>query len=77
MLEQLFFRSDALTRHLSAPLVHERGQYLAHCAAQGISRSTLRAKRLRARIEAPIRIRSHTGHGEPARYPSARQPLRR
>src|SRR5262249_26826333 len=44
MFDQLFFRSDALTRQLSVPLVDERGQYLTHCAAQGMSRSTLRAK---------------------------------
>lgn len=44
MFDQLFFRSDALTRQLSVPLVEERGRYLAHCAAQGMSRSTLRAK---------------------------------
>jgi hypothetical protein len=29
MFNQLFFRSDALTRQLSAPLVDERRQYLA------------------------------------------------
>lgn len=44
MLEQLFFRSDALTRQLSAPLVDERRQYLAQCAAQGMARRTLRVK---------------------------------
>jgi len=44
MLEQLFFRSDALTRHLSAPLVDERRQYLAQCAAQGMTLCTLRVK---------------------------------
>src|SRR5258708_7934803 len=44
MLNQLFFRSDVLARQLSAPLVYERGQYLIHCAAQGMSRSTLREK---------------------------------
>jgi integrase/recombinase XerD len=44
MFDQLFFRSDALTRQLSAPLVDERRQYLAHSAAKGMSRSTLRAK---------------------------------
>jgi hypothetical protein len=33
VLDQLFFRSDALTRQLSAPLVDERGQYLTHCPA--------------------------------------------
>ena len=44
MLDQLFFRSDALTRQLSAPLVDERCQYLAQCAAQGMARRTLRIK---------------------------------
>jgi integrase/recombinase XerD len=44
MFNQLFFRSDALTRQLSAPLVDERRQYLAHCAAQGMSKCTLRIK---------------------------------
>ncbi len=38
MLEQLFFRSDALTRQLSAPLVGERRQYLLQCASQGMAR---------------------------------------
>jgi len=51
MFDQLFFRSDALARQLSASLVDERRQYLAHCAAQGMSRSTLRAK---ARLLLPI-----------------------
>jgi hypothetical protein len=44
MFNQLFFRSDSLTRHLSAPLVDERRQYLAHCASQGMSNDTLRMK---------------------------------
>ena len=44
MFDQLFFRSNTLTRQLSAPLVDERRQYLSQCAAQGMSRSTLRAK---------------------------------
>jgi len=39
MFDQLFFRSDALTRQLSAPL-----QYLALCAAQGMSKCTLEVK---------------------------------
>jgi len=43
MFNQLFFRSDALTRQLSAPLVDERRQYLAHCA-QGMSKCTPRMK---------------------------------
>ena len=46
MFNQLFFRSDALIRQLSAPLVDERRQYLAECASQGMSRTTLRAKSL-------------------------------
>jgi integrase/recombinase XerD len=44
MFDQLFFRSDALTRQLSAPLVAERRQYLALCAAQGMSKCTLEVK---------------------------------
>ncbi len=44
MFDQLFFRSDALTRQLSAPLVDEHRQYLAQCAAQGMTRSTLQMK---------------------------------
>ena len=60
MLGQLFFRSDALTRQHSAPLIHERGQYLAHCAAQGMSRSTLCAK---ARLL--VSIARNLGLGQP------------
>jgi integrase/recombinase XerD len=44
MFTQLFFRSDALTRQLSSPLVDERRRYLAHCAAQGMCKCTLRMK---------------------------------
>jgi integrase/recombinase XerD len=44
MFDQLFVRSDALTRYLSAPLVAERRQYLTHCAVQGMTKSTLEAK---------------------------------
>jgi hypothetical protein len=44
MFDQLFFRSDALTRQLSAPIVDERRQYLAQCLAQGRSKCTLRMK---------------------------------
>src|SRR6266566_5747714 len=44
MFNQLFFRSDALTRQFSAPLVDERRQYLALCAAQGMSKYTLEVK---------------------------------
>jgi hypothetical protein len=44
MFDQLFFRSDALSRQLSAPLVDERRQYLALCAAQGMSKCTLEVK---------------------------------
>ena len=44
MFDQLFVRSEALTRQLSAPLVDERRQYLTHCAVQGMTKSTLEAK---------------------------------
>lgn len=44
MFNRLFVRSDALTRHLSAPLADERSQYLANCEQQGMSRHTLRSK---------------------------------
>src|ERR1700687_4604625 len=44
MFDQIFLRSDALTRQLSAPLVDERRQYLARCAVQGMTKSTLAAK---------------------------------
>ena len=44
MFDQLFFPSDALTRQLSAPLVDERRQFPAHCAAQGRSQCTLLMK---------------------------------
>jgi site-specific recombinase XerD len=44
MFDQLFVRSDALTRYLLAPLVDERRQYLTHCAVQGMTKSTLEAK---------------------------------
>jgi len=37
MFDQLFVRSEALTRQLSAPLIEERRQYLTHCAAQGMT----------------------------------------
>jgi integrase/recombinase XerD len=44
MFDQLFVRSETLTRYLSAPLVDERRQYLTHCAVQGMTKSTLEAK---------------------------------
>ena len=44
MFDQLFVRSKALTRQLSAPLNEERRQYLTHCAVQGMTKSTLEAK---------------------------------
>ncbi len=42
MFDQLFFRSDSLTRQFSVPLIDERRQYLAHCAKQGTSKHVLR-----------------------------------
>ena len=57
MFDQLFVRSDALTPHLSAPLVDERRQYLTHCAVQGMTKSTLEAKaRLLLSIEECLRL---------------------
>ena len=37
MFDQLFVRSDAVARYLSAPLVEERRQYLTRCAVQGMT----------------------------------------
>jgi integrase/recombinase XerD len=44
MFNELFFRSGALARQASAPLVYERSRYLTQCAAQGMAKSTLRGK---------------------------------
>jgi integrase/recombinase XerD len=44
VFNRLFFRSDALTRQLSAPLADERRRFLATCEEQGMSQSTLRSK---------------------------------
>ena len=40
-LNQIFKRTDAIRRHLAAPLVQSRLSYLAHCAEQGAKPSTL------------------------------------
>jgi integrase/recombinase XerD len=42
MFEQLFERSDALTRQRAGPLLEERRRYLLHLADQGMARNTLR-----------------------------------
>jgi len=42
MFEQLFTRPDALCRQLAGPLVEDRRRYLAHCAAQAMSKSSMR-----------------------------------
>jgi len=44
MFDQLFFRSDASTRWLSASLVDDRRQCLAQCAVHGMSKWALRMK---------------------------------
>jgi hypothetical protein len=44
MFDQLFFRSDASTHQLSASLLDKRRPYLAQCAAQEMSKCTLRRK---------------------------------
>lgn len=42
MYNQLFKCPRAIERHLSSPLYEERSRYLAHCAAQGSTKSSLR-----------------------------------
>ena len=42
MFDQLFTSVRAVERYTSAPLVEERLRYLAQCAAQGSTRSSLR-----------------------------------
>ncbi len=42
MFNQLFTSPRAVERYSSGPLLEERLRYLAHCAAQGSTRSTLR-----------------------------------
>ena len=57
MFDQLFSRSNSLTRQLSAPLVDERRRCLGQCAAQGMSKSTLRMKaRLLLSIAKNLRV---------------------
>ena len=42
MFNQLFTSPRAVERYSSGPLLEERLRYLAHCAAQGSTRSSLR-----------------------------------
>jgi site-specific recombinase XerD len=42
MFHQLFQNPRAIKRHQAAPLLEERSRYLAHCAAQGRTKSSLR-----------------------------------
>lgn len=42
MFDQLFKSPRAIDRHFTSPLLEERLRYLAHCAAQGGARSSLR-----------------------------------
>jgi hypothetical protein len=42
MFDQLFTSPRALKRYASGPLLEERVRYLAHCAEQGSTRSSLR-----------------------------------
>ncbi len=63
MFDQLFVRSEVLTRQLSAPLVDERRQYLTHCAVQGMTKSTLEAKaRLLLSIAEYLRLAERPNH---------------
>lgn len=43
MLEQLIKRAYYLNKHLNAPLLQERQEYLRHCADRGLSRHTLKS----------------------------------
>lgn len=42
MFDQLFTSPQAIDRHSRSPLADERRRYLAHCAAQGTTRKSLR-----------------------------------
>jgi hypothetical protein len=42
MFHQLFQHPPTIERHQTAPLLEERCSYLAHCADQGRTRSSLR-----------------------------------
>ena len=42
MFHQLFQHSPTIERHQAAPLFEERSSYLAHCADQGRTKSSLR-----------------------------------
>jgi hypothetical protein len=42
MFDELFTSSKAVARYSGGPLLAERIGYLAHCAAQGSTRSSLR-----------------------------------
>jgi hypothetical protein len=42
MFNQLFTSPKAVDRYSNGPLLNERARYLAHCAAQGSTRSSLR-----------------------------------
>jgi hypothetical protein len=41
MFDQLFYYPRVLARHQNAPMLIEREQFLRHCAAQGMARTTL------------------------------------
>ena len=42
MFHQLFQHPPTIERHQTAPLLEERRSYLAHCADQGRTKSSLR-----------------------------------
>jgi integrase/recombinase XerD len=42
MFEKIFTSAKAVDRYSNGPLLEERVRYLAHCAAQGSTRSSLR-----------------------------------
>ena len=43
MLNQVIKRAYYLNKHLEAPLLKERQDYLQHCASKGLSRQTLKS----------------------------------
>jgi ATP-dependent DNA ligase len=69
MFNELFFRSDALTRHLSAPLVEERRQYLAEEAKLDGFRTVA------FKSNGRVHLRSRNDNDFASRYPSVGQAL--
>ena len=54
MIESILEKSSAVSRHIQAPLLKEREQFLTHCQQQGTSRKALR--NMAAELIAVIRL---------------------